>query len=220
MALFFTAFSSQRVTIPRDAGLDDHAEWSVLVDLYPTLATTTARADLWKKAHAKRLGFDVGDGLLVIKQNYESGVIQYAGQAYTNANQWYCACGAVNTSRAFLYSGDFAGDLVELSYSETTASQSGAIITDVEDEQFGYPGDVILGNESGRFRFERGFFGGIARVRWWSTPLTLGEFRLEYRSLWAVRQADLLGDYHVGWDGNERVIDRSGNGRHGSVVGF
>jgi len=217
MSLLFTARSHQRVRVPRDAAIDDLAEWSVLADLYPTTLSVPDRCDVFKKSHPKRVGTDNGTNLLV-KQNYSTGVIQYAGTFFDTANVWYCACCTVTTARGFIYKGKFSDALSEITYGETTATHSGGIETDVTDAA--YPGDVIFGNEAGRFGSERGYAGRIARLRWWSAPLTLAEFRQEYHAPWAVRHANLEGDYHLGWQGRERVIDYSGNRRHGAVVGF
>jgi hypothetical protein len=217
MSLLFTERSHQRVVIPRDAAIDDLVTWSVMAWVYPVTISVPDRVDIFKKAHAKRVGSDNGASI-VVKQNYSTGFIQYSGTVFDTADEWYCVCAAIDASRGYIYKGQLDSSVAEISYSETFATQSGGVESDVADSG-GQPGDVIIGNECGRFNFERGFPGRIATVRWWSAALTLAEFRNEQFSAFAVRAANLEGAYELGFGGRERVFDLSGKQRHGTVVG-
>lgn len=226
MALLFTGGSSHRVVFPRVSADDDHEDWSVLLWVYPTSISETGRRDLFKKAHAKRLGMEDNgtyNGYLTLKQNDNaSGLVQYGGEVFTAANEWYCVAGVVWATRAsgqrgFIYKGSLTSALSEITYVEQVNTYGGTPETDVVDSTWNYSGDILVGNENGRFNFQRGFSGRIAMVAFWSTNLTLAELQAQQFSRRPVVQLANLRRFAV----LERpgvVADLSGNGLNGYTV--
>lgn len=226
MSLAFTAGAPHRVVFPRVVADDDHEDWSVLLWVYPTSISETGRRDLFKKAHAKRLGMEDNasyDGYLTLKQNDNaSGLIQYGGEVFTAANEWYCVAGVVWGSRAsgqrgFIYKGGLAAPLAEITYVEQINTYGGTPETDAVDATWNYHGDIIVGNENGRYNYQRGFSGRIAMMAFWATNLTLPELQAQqFNRLPAVQMSSLRRFAWLHEPG--KIADLSGNGLNGYTV--
>lgn len=217
MSLQWTPLSSQRVVIRRDAAIDNPVVWSWLGDIYVTTLSPGGRCDYFKKGHAKRVGFEPGFGVLV-KQNFVGGLIQAAATVFDEADVWYTVAVVVTATRGHIYFRKGAtGPLAEVgSYTENIQDAQAQIEQDAVDDQWGQPGNVILGNEGGRDNYQRGANGSLWRSRWWGDIRTLDELQLERDSYRAITRTNLFGCYRVGADGREIVRDSFG-GRHGYV---